>query len=94
MLSSKLHTSKAAGVAPALRLAPPRVPRSNGLACNAVAASRVLKTVEVSLGDRSYPIYIGNGILDTNTELLRKHIPGSRVLVVTNETIAPLYLEK
>ena len=26
--------------------------------------------------------------------LLRKYIPGKRVLIVTNETIAPLYLEK
>ena len=55
--------------------------------------SKVLKTVTVELGDRSYPIYIGNGLLSTNTELLRKHIPGKRVLIVTNETIAPLYLD-
>jgi 3-dehydroquinate synthase len=57
----------------------------------------VLKTVIVDLGDRSYPIYIGNGLLNaaiSDAELLRKHIPGKRVLIVTNETIAPLYLEK
>lgn len=51
----------------------------------------------VELGDRAYPIYIGNGLLHeaiANPELLRKHIPGKRVLIVTNETIAPLYLEK
>ncbi len=52
-----------------------------------------MKTVQVDLGDRSYPIYIGVGLLD-HGELLRKHIPGKRVLIVTNETIAPLYLEK
>lgn len=52
-----------------------------------------MKTVEVELGDRSYPIYIGEGLLQQG-ELLRKHIPGKRVLIVTNETIAPLYLEQ
>ncbi|KXZ56038.1 hypothetical protein GPECTOR_2g1590 [Gonium pectorale] len=52
-----------------------------------------MKTVDVDLGDRSYPIYIGAGLLNQG-ELLRKHIPGKRVLIVTNETIAPLYLER
>ena len=45
------------------------------------------------LGDRADPIYIGPGLLEQG-ELLRKHIPGKRVLIVTNETIAPLYLDK
>jgi 3-dehydroquinate synthase len=57
------------------------------------AANAAMKTVEVDLGDRSYPIYIGTGLLEQG-ELLRKHIPGKRVLIVTNETIAPLYLDK
>ena len=50
-------------------------------------------TVEVDLGDRSYPIYIGSSLLD-NGELIRRHIPGNTALVVTNETIAPLYLDR
>ncbi len=50
--------------------------------------------MDVSLGNRSYPIYIGNGLLQERGDLLRKHIPGKRVLIVTNETIAPLYLDK
>lgn len=54
---------------------------------------KVMTTVEVPLGDRSYPIYIGQGLLDQG-ELLQRHIPGKRVLIVTNETIAPLYLER
>ncbi|KAE8701265.1 3-dehydroquinate synthase [Hibiscus syriacus] len=49
--------------------------------------------VEVDLGDRSYPIYIGSGLLDQH-ELLQKHVHGKKVLVVTNTTIAPLYLDK
>ena len=70
---------------------------SPSAAAASTSASKVRKTVTVELGDRSYPIYIGNGLLHeaiANPELLRKHIPGKRVLIVTNETIAPLYLEK
>lgn len=51
------------------------------------------KVVDVDLGDRSYPIYIGAGIMD-QPGLLRQHVPGKNVLIVTNETIAPLYLER
>lgn len=47
----------------------------------------------VDLGERSYPIYIGAGLLG-QSELLRQHIPGNSALIVTNETVAPLYLEK
>lgn len=46
----------------------------------------------VDLGDRSYPIYIGSGLL-SQPELLRQHIRGKQVMIVTNETIAPLYLD-
>ncbi len=46
----------------------------------------------VELGERSYPIYIGRDLLQA-PELLSRHIRGSQVLVVSNETVAPLYLE-
>ena len=51
-----------------------------------------MKTIKVDLADRSYPIYIGNSLL-SNNELISKHITSNQVLVVTNETIAPLYLQ-
>lgn len=47
----------------------------------------------VDLGERSYPIYIGDQLLQQH-DLLLKHIPGNSVLVVSNETVAPLYLDK
>ena len=53
----------------------------------------MLETVRLDLGDDSYTIFIGGGLLDDG-ELLRKHIGGKQVLIVTNETIAPLYLER
>ena len=50
-------------------------------------------TLGVDLAERSYPIYIGHALLGDDS-LLLQHIPGSSVLVVTNETVAPLYLDK
>ena len=50
-----------------------------------------MKTLTVNLGVRSYPIHIGHGLLQ-DPELLTRHIRGRQVMVVTNETIAPLYL--
>ena len=52
-----------------------------------------MQTLTVDLGERSYPIYIGTGLLD-QPQLLSPHIPGRQVLVVSNETVAPLYLER
>jgi len=51
-----------------------------------------MKTLNVELGERSYPIHIGSGLL-RQPELLRSCIAGSRVAVVTNETVGPLYLD-
>ena len=69
------------------------VPKCAAVAAPQSSSSSTMKTVTVDLGDRAYPIYIGPGLLEQG-ELLRKHIPGKRVLIVTNETIAPLYLDK
>lgn len=52
-----------------------------------------MKTLHVELGDRRYPIYIGPGLL-SQADLLRSHLPSRQVLVVTNTTVAPLYLER
>ena len=52
-----------------------------------------MKTLYVELGDRRYPIYIGPGLLD-RPDLLRAHVPGRQVLVVSNTTVAPLYLDR
>ena len=51
-----------------------------------------MKTLTVDLGQRSYPIYIGPDLL-RNGELLRPVTEGRQVMNVTNETVAPLYLE-
>lgn len=52
-----------------------------------------MKTLKVELGDRSYPIFIGQGLMG-NAELVKPFVKGQQVLIVTNTTVAPLYLEK
>jgi 3-dehydroquinate synthase len=50
-----------------------------------------VQQLNVELGDRSYPILIGSGLLGSRD--LTAWVAGSRVMIVTNDTIAPLYLE-
>ena len=47
----------------------------------------------VDLGDRSYPIYIGPKRL-SQAGLIKKHVCGNSVLIVSNDVVAPLYLEE
>ncbi|VAW78466.1 3-dehydroquinate synthase [hydrothermal vent metagenome] len=51
------------------------------------------KTLNLDLGERSYPIHIGAGLLD-QPEYYTPHIRGRQVMLVSNETVAPLYLER
>ena len=52
-----------------------------------------MQTLDVDLGERSYPILIGERLIERG-ELLAPHIRGRQVAIVTNETVAPLYLER
>jgi 3-dehydroquinate synthase len=49
--------------------------------------------VDIALGERGYPILIGPRLLE-DAALLSTHITARSLLIVTNETIAPLYLAK
>lgn len=49
--------------------------------------------VDIALGDRSYPILIGMGLLDDAT-LIQRCVAARDVLIVTNSTIAPLYQQR
>jgi len=51
-----------------------------------------IQTLNVGLAERSYPIHIGNGLLN-RVELLLPHIPHKRAVIVSNTTVAPLYLQ-
>lgn len=50
-----------------------------------------MRCLNVALAERSYPIFIGNDLLK-NSENLKPYLRGSRVAVISNITVAPLYL--
>ena len=52
-----------------------------------------MQTLLVDLAERSYPIYIGSDLLGCK-EILAKHIVGKQVAIISNQTVAPLYLKK
>lgn len=52
-----------------------------------------METVRVDLGERAYTIHIGAGVLD-DARLYAPHVAGRGVAVITNEVVAPLYLER
>ena len=51
-----------------------------------------MRTLNVALGERSYPIYIGPGLLE-RAELILPYLKSKAVAIVSNTTVAPLYLE-
>lgn len=59
---------------------------------SALPASAPTITLQVELGERSYPIEIGPSLL-TDRERIARLITGKQVAVVTNTTVAPLYLQ-
>ena len=52
-----------------------------------------MQTLAVALGDRAYPIHVGPGLLAASA-LWRPALRGRHVLIVSNDTVAPLYLER
>jgi len=52
----------------------------------------VIQTLMVALGERSYPIHIGCGVL-TCADLLIPHLKQKKAVIVSNTTVAPLYLD-
>ncbi len=51
-----------------------------------------MQTLHVELGARRYPIFIGSDL--NPQELLEPYIKGRQVMIVTNTTVAPLYLDR
>jgi len=51
-----------------------------------------MKILTVALDDRSYPIYIGEKLF-SDESLLTRHIKSKQVVIVSNEIVAPLYLQ-
>ena len=51
-----------------------------------------MKILNVELGDRSYPIYIGSGLLE-DKKIITRHIKTKTICIVSNTTVSKLYLE-
>ena len=56
-------------------------------------AQQAIETLSINLGERSYPILIGVGLL-SDGRLLEQYIKTHKVMIVTNSVVAPLYLQK
>ncbi|MCH9698325.1 MAG: 3-dehydroquinate synthase [Gammaproteobacteria bacterium] len=52
-----------------------------------------MNVVNVDLGENSYPIYIGNNLF-VDKQLIHTLLNGSQVMIVTNTTVKPLYLDQ
>lgn len=52
-----------------------------------------MSKLTVELGDRSYPILIEAGLL-SQPQLFKPFIKGPLAVIVTNDTVAPFYLDK
>lgn len=52
-----------------------------------------MKTISVELAENSYPVYLGQGLL-TEASLWQQHLSKGHVLIVSNDVVAPLYLEQ
>ena len=50
----------------------------------------MMKTITLNLGERSYPIHVGQGLLEQPT-LFQPYIQGHQAVIISNETIDPLY---
>ncbi len=53
----------------------------------------MMQTLQVTLGDRTYPIHIGRDLI-SQADLILPHLKRKQVAIVTNTIVAPLYLEK
>ncbi|MGQ7246671.1 3-dehydroquinate synthase [Halomonas sp. V046] len=60
---------------------------------DASSVPAAMLTLGVALGDRSYPIHIGPGLVDDGSKLA-SHLAGRQVMVVTNDTVAEHYLAR
>jgi 3-dehydroquinate synthase len=52
-----------------------------------------MQQIQVQLGDRSYPIYIGQDLMN-DSGLFARYLTNKKALIVSNDTIAPLYLQQ
>lgn len=50
-------------------------------------------SIPIDLGDRSYPIFIGSGLLQNAADFIISHVRSKKAFIITDEKVAPLYLK-
>jgi 3-dehydroquinate synthase len=58
-----------------------------------IQTSNTMQTLKVGLAERSYPIHIGTNLLNS-ADLLLPYLTHKRVAIVSNTTVAPLYIKQ
>lgn len=53
-----------------------------------------MEQITVNLGERSYPIFISDGILDNIGQIIKQHFSGYKIMVITDSNVADLYANK
>lgn len=48
------------------------------------------ETINLTTGDHQYPIHVGSGLL-ADREMIAPHIQGRRVMLISNETVGPMF---
>ena len=51
-----------------------------------------MKIININLGERSYPIFVGQNLFE-NSDLIAKYTSKKKIAIITNKTVAPLYLQ-
>ena len=70
--------------------APAPLPGKSMNSAQQISPHSATHLLQVALGDRSYPILIAPGALDQ----IGAHVQSKRYMIITNSTVAPLYLER
>ena len=61
------------------------------MSSKAIAQGRI--DVNVDLGEKSYPIHIGENLLELSGELISAKLPGAKCVIISDENVAALHLE-
>ena len=51
-----------------------------------------METINIKFDDRSYPIYVGQGLI-SDYELISQHLPHKKIVIITNDLVADIYLD-
>ena len=60
---------------------------------HSMANEGAMTTIDVDIASNGYPVYLGNGLL-SEPSLWKRHLGAGKTLIVSNDVVAPLYLDQ